>query len=169
MSYALSNSGVFKITHPQIAYSTNFLCFFKQYSSYKNMDQGTEGVLYKAANWIVSGSQLRVYPPLSHTISSSNYYEMIVMPIGISAGGCTAFGCASQSGFQQQNFEEINLIAYSAETTPTIINQQVQKVYAYEGTSKISLQEIYVLCAQSEETSLYSHHHKPAGAEGLRL
>ena len=155
MSYALSNSGVFKITHPQIAYSTNFLCFFKQYSSYKNMDQGTEGVLYKAANWIVSGSQLRVYPPLSHTISSSNYYEMIVMPIGISAGGCTAFGCASQSGFQQQNFEEINLIAYSAETTPTIINQQVQKVYAYEGTSKISLQEIYVLCAQSEETSLY--------------
>ena len=41
ISYATSNSGAFKIEHPQFAYSTNYLIYFKKYASYEVMDQDT--------------------------------------------------------------------------------------------------------------------------------
>lgn len=62
------------------------------------------------------------------------------MPIGISSG--VRF---SQSGFHQKNFEEINIIAYQNTAYPWIAAQQVNKLYQYEGTSKIGLQYIYLL------------------------
>lgn len=69
------------------------------------MDQDTESVTYKATKYTVSSTTLKVYPPRSHDISASNFYELIIMPIGIDGPGCSALKCASQAGFQQQNFE----------------------------------------------------------------
>ena len=102
----------------------------------------------KAESYSVSGSQLDIIPPRSMSISSSYYYELVIMPIGIDATGCAALGCASQSGFQQTNFETINFIAYTASgPTPVLLNNQIQNMYKYEGAALIGLQEIYVLCA----------------------
>ncbi len=70
--------------------------------------------------------------PKSMPINSAYYYELVIMPIGINLAGCTAGGCASQSGFQQVNFESFNIIVYSNPAIgPTVINQQVQKLYKY--------------------------------------
>lgn len=65
------------------------------------------------------------------------------MPIGISSG--VRF---SQSGFHQTNFEDINIIAYQSSTNPTISAQQVNKLYQYEGSSRIGLQYIYLLTSK---------------------
>lgn len=63
------------------------------------------------------------------------------MPIGINAAGCSAGGCASQSGFQQVNFEQMSLIVYSNPAVgPSVTNQQVQKLYKYEGPTRLALQ-----------------------------
>ena len=63
------------------------------------------------------------------------------MPLGINPTGCTAGGCASQSGFQQVNFETINIVVYSNPAVgPGIVNQQVQKMYKNEGQSRLALQ-----------------------------
>lgn len=77
------------------------------------------------------------------------------MPLGINGAGCTAGGCASQSGFHQVNFELINMIAYSNPATGSVVNHQVQRLYKYEGASRLALQELYVLCAEPTTTSLY--------------
>ncbi len=90
------------------------------------------------------------------TLNSNYYYELIVMPLDINSAGCTALGCASQAGFQQVNFELINMQVFSNRTTASsIVNHQVQRLFKYEGSSRLALQEIYVLCAQPVETSLY--------------
>lgn len=48
------------------------------------------------------------------------------MPLGINAAGCTALGCASQSGFQQVNFDTVNIIAYANPAVgPSVSTQQV--------------------------------------------
>lgn len=48
------------------------------------------------------------------------------MPLGISVGGCAALGCASQSGFQQVNFDTVNMIAYANPAVgPSVSTQQV--------------------------------------------
>lgn len=74
----------------------------------------------------------------------SYYYELIMMPIGIASG--VRF---SQSGFHQSNFEDINIIAYQNHVSgPSIPAQQINKLYQYEGNSKIGLQYIYILCAE---------------------
>lgn len=73
------------------------------------------------------------------SIDSNNYYELIVMPLGINAAGCTALGCASQSGFQQVNFDTVNMIAYANPVGPSVSTQQVQRMYKYDGPSKIAL------------------------------
>ena len=149
VTYAATYSGYFSVTNTQISYSTKFLCFFRQYATYTALDQQTEYIEMKADSYSVSGSRLNIVPPKSMSISSSYYYELVVMPIGISAGGCTAHGCASQSGFQQSNFETINFLAYSSSgpSVPTLVNSQSQALYKYDGPSMIGLQEIYVLCA----------------------
>ena len=61
------------------------------------------------------------------------------MPIGIASGTCTSVGCATQSGFRQTNFDTVNFITYSYSTTPTLVNQQVQRLYEYEGSAAITL------------------------------
>lgn len=102
-----------------------------------------------------SGTTLNIYPPKSHTISNSYYYELEIMPIGITWSSCTSSGCATQSGFRQTNFDTVNFIAYSNSGTPTVVNQQVERLYEYEGGSKIALEQIFILCAEPTETSLY--------------
>lgn len=73
------------------------------------------------------------------------------MPLVINAAGCTAYGCVTQSGYQQNNFERV---IFTASTTVPI-NQQVNRLYNYEGSSAIGLQHIYVLTTQPTITSLY--------------
>lgn len=60
------------------------------------------------------------------------------MPLNINlVAGC----CASQSGFQQVNFELITIIAYSNPTIgPSVVNTQVQRMYKNEGQSRLILQ-----------------------------
>jgi hypothetical protein len=53
---------------------------------------------------LASGTTLTVYPPVSLSIDTSSYWELIMMPIGINAVGCGLYGCNSQSGFSQTNF-----------------------------------------------------------------
>lgn len=78
------------------------------------------------------------------------------MPLGINAAGCTALGCATQSGYQQTNFDLAYLIAYNDYTgTPTIVSQQVNRLYAYEGSRNIGLMHIYALGVQPGLTSIY--------------
>jgi hypothetical protein len=77
------------------------------------------------------------------------------MPLNINAAGCTAYGCVTQSGYQQINFDSVALVAYNNAGTNNIISQQVNRVYKYEGSSYIGLQQIYVLCTQPTITSLY--------------
>lgn len=63
------------------------------------------------------------------------------MPLGINSAGCRAGGCASQSGFQQVNFESINMIVYSNPAIgPSVVNQQVQRLYKFDGASRLALQ-----------------------------
>jgi hypothetical protein len=77
------------------------------------------------------------------------------MPLNINAAGCTAYGCVTQSGYQQINFDSVALVAYNNAGTNNIISQQVNRVYKYEGSSYIGLQQIYVLCTQPTLTSIY--------------
>lgn len=77
------------------------------------------------------------------------------MPLDIGSTGCTALGCVTQAGYQQTNFDVVNLAAYNNRSSPSIISQQSQKLYSYEGASKIGLQHIYILCVQPRTTSLY--------------
>jgi hypothetical protein len=81
------------------------------------------------------------------------------MPIGITSTGCNlgGNGCFNQAGFHQANFEEINFITYQNTVSgPSIAAQQVNKRYMYEGSTRIGLQHIYLLCAEPNvETSLY--------------
>ena len=150
VSYATSFTGQFVITNAQIGYSSQFLCYFKRYANYNNMDQGSEYVEMKAHSYSVSGTTLTIVPPRSMSISSSYYYELVVMPIGINTAGCSAGGCASQSGFQQTNFEAINFLAYSSTNSPpTLLNSQYQMLYEDKGPDMIGLQELYVLCAEA--------------------
>jgi hypothetical protein len=58
-----------------------------------------------ANSYSSSGTTLTVYPPLTASISYSNFYELIIMPIGIDPTRCTAVGCSSQSGFLQAGFD----------------------------------------------------------------
>lgn len=61
------------------------------------------------------------------------------MPVGIASAACVADECFTQSGFQQLNFDTINFLTYTSRTSPTLANQQIQRLYAYEGSDKISL------------------------------
>lgn len=78
------------------------------------------------------------------TINPLYYYELIVMPIGISPTGCAivGYGCQTQTGFHQTNFEDINIVAYQYYRNgyaPITANQQANKRYAYEGSTMIGL------------------------------
>lgn len=77
-----------------------------------------------------------------------------MMPLNINAAGCTAYGCVTQSGYQQLNFDTTNFVAYNYYSSGPI-SQQVNRVYNYEGSSYIGLQHIYILCTQPTITSLY--------------
>ena len=101
-----------------------------------------------------SSTTLTVIPPKTLTISASNYYELVIMPLNINAAGCTALGCVTQSGYQQTNWDLATLIAYNSYLTVPI-NHEANRLYAYEGSSFIGLQHIYVLCTQPAITSLY--------------
>lgn len=69
-----SYSGMIRLINTQIGYSTNFLCFFRQYTSFSRMIQETEYIEARANSWSVSSTTLDIIPPKSMTISSSNYY-----------------------------------------------------------------------------------------------
>jgi hypothetical protein len=150
-----SNGGRFLINYSQLSYSTNYLCYFIVYSSYTAMMQKTQRKVYKASSYSVSGSSLTIYPPSFMDPTTSTYYELVIMPLDISGAGCSAQGCATQSGFQQLNFDLINLIAYSTSNSNSPFNQQVNKLYSYEGTNAIGLQQIYFLTVQPITTSIY--------------
>lgn len=77
------------------------------------------------------------------------------MPLNINAAGCSAYGCVTQSGYQQINFDTVNFAAYNNYNSPSIISQQVNRLYSYEGSGMIGLQQIYLLCSQPTITSLY--------------
>jgi len=138
ISYA--GNGLINIVNTQFSTSSSYLCYFKEYTSWTNMIQETEHSFFQAASCTSSSTTLSVYPPKTLTLSVSNYYELILMPIGISSG--VRF---SQSGFHQSNFEDINIIAYQSWSNPTISAQQINKLYQYEGSSRIGLQHIYLL------------------------
>lgn len=88
-------------------------------------------------------------------MTSSYYYELVMMPLNIDSTGCSTYGCATQSGYQQTNFDLVNLVAYNNYNTMNIVSQQVHKLYAYEGSKNIGLQQIYLLTVQPKITSLY--------------
>ena len=153
--YATSNSGLLKLIHSEFAFTSDYLIKFRRYSSFTNMIQETQSVEFAPATYSSSGTTLNIYPPKSHTLTTSYYYELEIMPIGIQWSSCQSSGCVTQSGFRQTNFDTISFLTYSNSGTPTLVNQQYQRLYEYEGTKKISLEEIYVLCAEPTETSLY--------------
>lgn len=49
------------------------------------------------------------------------------MPIGLNGAGCNS--CPTQTGFEQDNFQEINVTAFSNPATSTDVSQQIQKMY----------------------------------------
>lgn len=77
-----------------------------------------------------------------------------MMPLGIDAAGCSAYGCVTQSGYQQTNFDSIAFTAYNVYSNGPIC-QQVNRLFSYEGSSFIGLQQIYILTTQPTITSLY--------------
>lgn len=130
-SITYSGSGKLVLTYSQIQYSSSHLCSIISYASYTSMMQQTERTEYKAQSCSSSGSTITIYPAKTLTISSTYFYELVLMPLNINAAGCTAYGCATQSGYQQTNFDQVNFIAYNNYNTPSIISQQVNKLYAY--------------------------------------
>lgn len=149
-----STNGKFTLTYSQIGYTTSHLCYIIEYSSYAAMMQQTQRTTYKVS-CSSSSTTITVIPTVTLTVGSSNYYELVMMPLNINAAGCSTYGCVTQSGYQQTNFDMANFIAYNHKTTPTIISQQSQKLYSYEGSSFLGLQQIYILCVQPRITSLY--------------
>ncbi len=130
--------GQFVFINNQIQYSSSHLCYIIAYTSYAAMMQQTERKVYKAS-CTSSSTTLTIIPAVTLTVGTSLYYELVMMPLNINAAGCTALGCVTQSGYQQTNFEQANFIAYYNRSSPSIISQEVQKLYAYEGSSKIGL------------------------------
>lgn len=141
-SGSLTNSyGQIRFTNSQIGYSSAHLCYIIAYSSYTTMMQQTERTIYRVG-CTSSINTLTVTPSPTLTINSgqSYYYELVMMPLNINAAGCLALGCVTQSGYQQTNFDDlVNIIVYNHYSSPSIIAQQMQKLYAYEGPSYIGL------------------------------
>lgn len=76
------------------------------------------------------------------------------MPLVINPTGCGLYNlCVTQSGYQQLNYDTVNFALYNNYNSPSIIAQQVNKVYNYEGSSFIGLQQIYVLSTQPAITT----------------
>ena len=150
-----TGSGALKLTYSQIGYSTAHYCYIVKYASYAAMMQQTERTIYRTRSCTASGTSITAYPAYTLTISTSNYYELVMMPLGINSAGCSALGCVTMSGYQQTNFDNTNFIAYSNINTPSVIAQQVQRIYSYEGSKMLGLQHIYVLTTEPTETSLY--------------
>lgn len=98
-SITYSGNGLFVMTNTQFAASSNFLCYFKEYTSWTNLIQETDYGFYQAASCTSSTTTLNIAPPKSVTINHSYYYELIVMPIGITSGARF-----NQAGFHQTNF-----------------------------------------------------------------
>ncbi len=120
------------------------------------MMQQTQRNVYKVYSCSSSGTTLTIRPPYTLTLTPSNYYELVMMPLTISTLGCTTYGCVSKSGYQQSaNFDSVSFSAYNNVNTPSIISQQVNNQYKYEGATFIGLQQIYVLCTQPKITSIH--------------
>ena len=96
--------GKFSLVYSQIGYSTAHICYIIAYSSYAAMMQQTERDTYRVS-CTSSGTTLTVIPAVTLTVGSSLYYELVAMPLNINAGGCSALGCVTQSGYQQTNFD----------------------------------------------------------------
>lgn len=151
-SITFSGYGLFVINNVQFSSSSKFLCYFKEYSSWTNMIQETEFGLFEAASCTNSGNTLNVAPPKTLTVNHNFFYELVIMPVGLSSGARF-----NQAGFHQTNFEDINIIAYqNTNSGPSIAAQQVNKLYQYEGNTQIGLQHILYLSGKpNTETSLY--------------
>lgn len=147
-------NGLLVLSYSQIQYSSAHLCYIIAYNSYTAMSQQTQRNIYKSASCTSSVTTIYVTPPKSLTLTSGIYYELVMMPVGINAAGCTAYGCVTQSGYQQTNFDSISFIAYNYYSTGPIC-QQVNRLFSYEGPSYIGLQQIYILTTQPTITSLY--------------
>jgi hypothetical protein len=98
-SITYAGNGLIKIINTQFSTSSSYLCYFKEYTSFTNMIQETDHNFFQAASCTSSSSTLNVLPPKTLTLVDANYYELILMPIGIISG--VRF---SQSGFHQTNF-----------------------------------------------------------------
>lgn len=124
--FALSSSSVstangrFTFINTQIQYSTAHLCYIIAYNSYTSMMQQTQRNVYKTYSCTYSSTTLTVIPPYTLTVSASNYYELVMLPLNINAAGCTAYGCVTQSGYQQINWDTVTLIAYNSYSTVPI-------------------------------------------------
>ena len=129
-SSVANTNGKFTLTYSQIGYSTAHLCYIIAYSSYTTMMQKTQRSVYKVS-CTSSSTTITVTPSVPLTVSSSSYYELVMMPLNINSAGCSALGCVTQSGYQQTNFDSVNFIAYNHKTTPTIVSQQIQNLYKY--------------------------------------
>lgn len=120
----------------------------------KNMLQDTQNVhLYAPCS--ASGTTLTIATPRVTPIILANFYELVVMPIGLT--GCVAGTCATQSGFMQPiNYDEIKLTSFTGSTSSTSSALSYQKLYQYEGQYKIGLTSVYVLSTELSITnSLY--------------
>lgn len=146
-------NGRLDLIYSQIQYSGAHYCYLIKYNDYTSMMQQTQRTIYRTSSCTSSSTTIYVTPPSTLTLATSVYYELVLLPLGMSS--CSG-GCVTQSGYHQTNFDQINLIAYSnINTGPGIIAQQVNKLYAYEGSSFIGLQQIYILCTEPRITSLH--------------
>lgn len=149
-----ANGAYYQLVHSQIATSSTFECYFIEYASMKNMLQDTQNVhLYAPCSG--SGTTLTVYTPRVTPLTLTNFYELVVMPIGLT--GCVSGTCATQSGFMQPtNYDEIKLTSFTGNTASTSSALSYQKLYLYEGQYKIGLTSVYVLSTELSITnSLY--------------
>jgi hypothetical protein len=63
------------------------------------MAQETEYGFFEAADCTSSGSTLNIKPPKTMTVNHNYFYELVIMPVGISSGARF-----NQAGFHQTNF-----------------------------------------------------------------
>jgi hypothetical protein len=126
-----SPAGRLVFTYSQIQYSSAHLCYIIVYSSYAAMMQQTQRTIYKTDSCTSSSSTLTVVPPSPISVSINTYYELVMMPLNINSAGCSAYGCITQSGYQQLNFDPVTFVAYNNFNANSAISQQVNSVYNY--------------------------------------
>lgn len=144
------NGALHELRHSQFSSSSTYECWFIEFSSLKNMGQQTQNT-YLSSPCYSSGTLLTLPTPRISPLTNTNYYELIVMPIGIS--GCTAGQCATQSGFMQSNFDPISLVSYTTSATSSVSALTFNSLFTYEGPYMVGLSSVYILSTQASVTT----------------